>query len=40
MTTLQRNMTAEEFTLWLASQPRLQSLVDIGLRDEVDGDTR
>ena len=39
MTTLQRNMTAEQFTQWLASQPKLRSLVDIGLRDEVDGDT-
>lgn len=37
MTTLQRNMTADEFTHWLASQPKLQSLVDIGLRDAVDG---
>ena len=38
MTTLQRGMTAEEFTTWMHTVPKLQSLIDVGMRDGVDGD--
>jgi len=38
MTTLQRGMTAEEFTTWMHTVSKLKSLTDVGMRDGVDGD--